>query len=129
MFALGDSDAGLPLFGRSGVKGEKKYFSLPHLMLYNTLLHQKDIEVNSYYSAPTAQQVSESINSLHENWISYVDIQKGFLRGPEELKLYDDYREKVGTMSKVVRGVCTIDSVCPTRCNSALICLSLKRGY
>lgn len=51
----------------------------------------------------TAQQVSESINSLHENWISYVDIQKGILRGPEELKeLYEDYREKVGTMSKVV---------------------------
>jgi hypothetical protein len=74
-----------------------------------TLLHQKDIEVTSYYSAPTAQQVSESINLLHENWISYVDIQKGILRGP------DDYREKVGTMSKVVGGICTIDSVCPTK--------------
>ncbi|MDF2722846.1 MAG: site-specific integrase [Paenibacillus sp.] len=71
--------------------------------IVKTLLHQKDIEVTSYYSAPTAQQVSESINSLHENWISYVDIQKGILRGPEELKeLYEDYREKVGTMSKVV---------------------------
>ncbi|MNW47311.1 Phage integrase family protein [compost metagenome] len=75
--------------------------------IVKTLLHQKDIEVTSYYSAPTAQQVSESINSLHENWISYVDIQKGILRGPEELKeLYEDYREKVGTMSKVVGGIC-----------------------
>lgn len=84
--------------------------------IVKTLLHQKDIEVTSYYSAPTAQQVSESINSLHENWVSYIDIQKGILRGPEELKeLYDDYREKVGTMSKVVGGICTIDSVCPTK--------------
>lgn len=29
--------------------------------------------------------------------------------------LYEDYREKVGTMSKVVGGICTIDSVCPTK--------------
>lgn len=72
--------------------------------------------MTSYYSAPTAKQVSDSINSLHENWISYVDIQKGILREPDELKeLYDDYREKVGTMSKVVGGICTIDSVCPTK--------------
>ncbi|WP_270881620.1 site-specific integrase [Paenibacillus aestuarii] len=84
--------------------------------IVKTLLHQKDIEVTSYYSAPTAQQVSESINSLHENWISYIDIQKGILRGPDELKeLYEDYREKVGTLSKVVGGICTIDSICPTK--------------
>ncbi|WP_208919910.1 hypothetical protein [Paenibacillus uliginis] len=41
---------------------------------------------------------------------------KGILRGPEELKeIYEDYREKVGTLSKVVGGICTIDSVCPTK--------------
>ncbi|MEK4250107.1 site-specific integrase [Paenibacillus sp. FSL W7-1287] len=84
--------------------------------IVKTLLHQKDIEVTSYYSAPTTQQITESVSSLYENWVSYVDIQKGILRGPEELKeLYDDYREKVGTMSKVVGGICTIDSVCPTK--------------
>lgn len=84
--------------------------------IVKTLLHQKDIEVTSYYSAPTTQQVSASINSLHENWISYVDIQKGIIRGPEELKeIYNDYREKVGIMSKVVGGICTTDSVCPTK--------------
>ncbi|CAN7765116.1 hypothetical protein LJR153_007224 [Paenibacillus sp. LjRoot153] len=54
--------------------------------IVKTLLHQKDIEVTSYYSAPTAQQVSEYINWLHENWISFVDIQKGILRCPGELK-------------------------------------------
>ncbi|WP_169088543.1 hypothetical protein [Paenibacillus sp. PL91] len=63
------------------------------------------IEVTSYYSAPTAQQVSESINSLYENWISYVDIQKGILRGPEELKeLYEDYREKVAPCQRSWEG-------------------------
>ena len=81
-----------------------------------SLLHQKDIEVTSYYAAPTRQQISESIEALHENWVSYIDIQKGILRAPEELKeIYEDYREKVGTLSKVVGGICTIDSVCPTK--------------
>src|SRR5690606_27797325 len=32
--------------------------------IVKTLLKQKDIEITSYYSAPTAQQVSESINAL-----------------------------------------------------------------
>lgn len=86
------------------------------LDIVKSLLHQKDIEVTSYYSAPTAKQLTETIHSLHENWISYVDIQKGILRGPEELKeLYDDYKEKVGTLSKVVGGICTIESVCPSK--------------
>ncbi|OMF05716.1 hypothetical protein BK129_17330 [Paenibacillus amylolyticus] len=86
------------------------------LDIVKTLLHQKDIEVTSYYSAPTDQQITESITSLHENWISYIDIQKGVLRGREELQeLYNDYREKVGTMSRVVGGICTIDAVCPTK--------------
>lgn len=41
---------------------------------------------------------------------------KGILRSPAELReQYEDYREKVGTMSKVVGGICTIDSVCRTK--------------
>ncbi|NEW06870.1 site-specific integrase [Paenibacillus sp. SYP-B3998] len=84
--------------------------------IVKTLLHQKDISVTEYYSAPTNQQITETIDFLHDNWASYIDIQKGVLRGPEELReIYDDYREKVGTLSKVVGGICTTDSVCPTR--------------
>ncbi|TQR46391.1 site-specific integrase [Paenibacillus popilliae] len=84
--------------------------------IVKTLLHQKDIEVTSYYSAPTHQQIAESINQLQDNWVSYIDVQKGILRAPEELKeIYNEYRKKVGTLSKVVGGTCTIDSVCPTK--------------
>ncbi|WP_026010879.1 hypothetical protein [Paenibacillus sp. OSY-SE] len=98
-------------FATHAVQNEK----LP-LDIVKTLLHQKDIEVTAYYSAPTSQQISDSINSLHENWVSQIDIQKGILRGPEELQeIYDEYREKVGTPSKVVGGICTIDLVCPTK--------------
>nr|WP_246427940.1 site-specific integrase [Paenibacillus phyllosphaerae] len=98
-------------FATHAVQSEK----LP-LDIVKSLLHQKDVEVTAYYSAPTSQQISDSINSLHESWITQIDIQKGILRGPEELQeLFDDYREKVGTLSKVVGGICTIDSVCPTK--------------
>ncbi|GIO14921.1 hypothetical protein J19TS2_44760 [Cohnella xylanilytica] len=84
--------------------------------IVKSLLHQRDIEVTTYYSAPTKQQISSSIQSLHENWISFIDIQKGILRAPDELKeMFEDYREKVGTLSKVVGGICTIDNVCPTK--------------
>jgi len=84
--------------------------------IVKTLLHKKDIEVTSYYAAPTKQQISSSINSLHDNWISFIDLQKGILRAPGELKeMFEDYREKVGTLSKVVGGICTVDSVCPSK--------------
>ncbi|MUT67095.1 site-specific integrase [Paenibacillus sp. NEAU-GSW1] len=84
--------------------------------IVKTLLHQRDIEVTTYYSAPTKQQISSSIQTLHENWVSYIDIQKGILRAPDELKdMFEEYRERVGTLSKVVGGICTIDSVCPTK--------------
>ncbi|WP_340010237.1 hypothetical protein MHI32_16070 [Paenibacillus sp. FSL H7-0690] len=80
------------------------------------LLHQKDESVTSYYAAPTTVQISGTIESLHDNWMSYIDIQQGIQRSPKELKdIYEEYKEKVGTVSKVVGGICTIDSVCPTK--------------
>ncbi|WJM05878.1 site-specific integrase [Paenibacillus sp. PK1-4R] len=80
------------------------------------LLHQKDESVTSYYAAPTNIQISGTIESLHDNWMSYIDIQQGIQRSPEEIKdIYEEYKEKVGTVSKVVGGICTIDSVCPTK--------------
>ncbi|WP_307590727.1 hypothetical protein [Paenibacillus wynnii] len=86
------------------------------LDLIKQLLHQKDINVTSYYSAPTQSQITNTIDILQENWVSYIDIQQGLIRSPSEiLDTYNDYKEKVGTVSKVIGGVCTIDSVCPTK--------------
>jgi hypothetical protein len=80
------------------------------------LLHQKDESVTRYYAAPTQGQISGTIEALHDNWMSYIDIQQGIQRSPDEIKeLYEEYKEKVGTVSKVVGGICTIDSVCPTK--------------
>lgn len=80
------------------------------------LLHQKDESVTSYYAAPTHVQISGTIESLHDNWMTYIDIQQGIQRSPRELReIFEEYKEKVGTVSKVVGGICTIDSVCPTK--------------
>lgn len=79
-------------------------------------LHQKDLEVTEYYSRPTNFQIAESIDLLNDSLIAVLDIQKGLIRAPQELKdMYEDYKDKVGTLSKVTGGICTIDSVCPTR--------------
>ncbi|NBI30895.1 site-specific integrase [Chengkuizengella marina] len=84
--------------------------------IVKNLLHQKDITVTEYYSAPTQEQVSSSIDSLYDNWTSYIDIHKGITRAPRELQeIYDEYKERVGTLSKVVGGICTTDAVCPTK--------------
>ncbi|WP_322922261.1 site-specific integrase [Paenibacillus campi] len=86
------------------------------LDIVKELLHHKDVNTTLYYAAPTNQQISHTIQDMHENWTSFIDIQKEILRSPEELKeMYENYREQVGTMSKVVGGICTIDSVCPTK--------------
>ncbi|MDQ8738153.1 site-specific integrase [Paenibacillus sp. LHD-38] len=80
------------------------------------ILHQKNIEVTGYYSQPTHGQIGQAVSDLHDNWMSYIDIQQGILRSPEELqRFYKEYSDKVGTMSKVVGGICTTDAVCPTK--------------
>jgi hypothetical protein len=84
--------------------------------IVKVLMHQKDIDVTSYYSAPTEQQVSESITTLHESWLTQIDIQKGLIRTPQEIQeMYEEYTEKVGTHAKVLGGICTTDSICPSR--------------
>ncbi len=86
------------------------------LDIVKEFLHQKDLEITNYYSAPTSSQIAYSIELLNDSLISVLDIQKGLIRAPEELQeIYEDYKEKVGTLAKVTGRICTIDSVCPTR--------------
>jgi len=84
--------------------------------IVRVLLHQKDIEVTSYYASPTNGQLSEAVESMNNSMVSVLDIQKGIIRAPGELQeMYEEYKDRVGTLSKVTGGICTIDSVCPTR--------------
>lgn len=87
------------------------------------LLHQRDLNVTAYYSAPTPPQISESISELHDVISSYVDIDDAYLRSPKELQQqFDGHAEKVGVYNKVLGGTCVTDFVCPTK----MQCLGCK---
>lgn len=87
------------------------------------MLHQKDLNVTEYYSAPTPTQIAESVSELHDVISSYVDIDDVYLRSPQELqKEFDAYAEKVGVFNKVLGGTCVTDYVCPTK----MQCLGCK---
>ncbi|TES56390.1 site-specific integrase [Halalkalibacterium halodurans] len=80
------------------------------------MLHQKDLNVTAYYSAPTPTQISESVSELHDVISSYVDIDDVYIRSPQELKKeFDAYAEKVGVFNKVLGGTCVTDYICPTK--------------
>ncbi|MFJ8101127.1 site-specific integrase [Lysinibacillus sp. NPDC096212] len=87
------------------------------------MLHQKDLNVTGYYSAPTPTQIAESVSELHDVISSYVDIDDVYIRSPQELqKEFDAYAEKVGVFNKVLGGTCVTDYICPTK----MQCLGCK---
>lgn len=87
------------------------------------ILHQKDLNVTGYYSAPTPTQIAKSVSELHDVISSYVDIDDVHVRSPEELqKEFDAHAEKVGVFNKVWGGTCVTDYVCPTK----MQCLGCK---
>ncbi|QRG67402.1 site-specific integrase [Brevibacillus choshinensis] len=87
------------------------------------ILHQRDVNVTGYYSAPTPTQVAQAIGELHEVIASYVDIDEAIIRSPEELqKELEEHNSKVGVFNKVLGGTCVTDYVCPTK----MACLGCK---
>lgn len=87
------------------------------------ILHQRDLAVTAYYSAPTPSQIAESVGELQDVISSYIDIDDALLRSPEELqKELTEYSEKVGVFNNVLGGTCVTDYVCPTK----MACLGCK---
>ncbi|MDH4616591.1 site-specific integrase [Brevibacillus sp. AY1] len=87
------------------------------------ILHQRNLNVTGYYSAPTATQVAQAVGELHDVIASYVDIDEAILRSPEELqKELEEHNSKVGVFNKVLGGTCVTDYVCPTK----MACLGCK---
>lgn len=80
------------------------------------ILHQRDLNVTGYYSAPTPTQIAESIGELQDVISNYVDLDEVLLRSPEDLqKELKEYSVKVGVFNKVLGGTCITDFVCPTK--------------
>ena len=87
------------------------------------ILHQRDLVVTEYYSAPTPSQIAESVGELQDVISSYIDIDDALLRSPVELqKELTEYSEKVGVFNNVLGGTCVTDYVCPTK----MACLGCK---
>ena len=87
------------------------------------ILHQRDLTVTEYYSAPTPSQIAESVGELQDVISSYVDIDDALLRSPKQLqKELTEYSEKVGVFNNVLGGTCVTDYVCPTK----MACLGCK---
>lgn len=102
---------------------KKKYMQFMPIDIVAKMLHQKDLNVTGYYSAPTPTQIVESVSELHDVISSYVDIDDVYLRSPQELqKEFDVHAEKVGVFNKVLGGTCVTDYVCPTK----MQCLGCK---
>ncbi len=79
------------------------------------ILHQKNVQVTSYYAAPPWQQVLTTANSLLDRFATHLgSIEDAFVRAPAELQQQlEEAKQKVGTLTHVVGGQCTCHAICP----------------
>lgn len=87
------------------------------------ILHQRDLNVTKYYSAPTPTQIAQAVDELHDVVSSFIDMDEALLRSPEELhREFEEHSKKVGVFNKVLGGTCVTDFVCPIK----MACLGCK---
>ena len=79
------------------------------------ILHQKDIQVTSYYAAPSWQRIMETTDSLLDHFATHLgDVEDAFVRAPVELqRQWETAKEQVGTLAKVPGGECSCHAICP----------------
>lgn len=79
------------------------------------MLHQKDPGVTGYYAAPTRGQVVAAADSLLDRFATHLgSVDDALVRSPAELRRqWEEARQKVGTLARVVGGHCTCHAVCP----------------
>jgi hypothetical protein len=79
-------------------------------------LQQKDIDVTDYYSQPTDSMVAEHHDQLLMRFAANVNLGKRVLRVPEEqVQLYNEARNKVGTLAEVEGGHCVSHGFCAAK--------------
>ncbi len=79
------------------------------------MLHHKRINVTRYYAAPPWQQILTSANTLLDHFAAQLgDLGETFVRAPAELqRQFEEAKERVGTLAKVLGGECTCHAICP----------------
>jgi hypothetical protein len=77
------------------------------------ILHQRDTSVTKYYSQPTANQVIAAAETL---FVDRIDLAAEIRRSPDEIaKLIKDAAGKVGALTEVIGGTCTVGNMCPAK--------------
>lgn len=77
------------------------------------ILHQRDTSVTKYYSQPTANQVIAAAEML---FVDRIDLAAEIRRSPDEIaKLLREAEGKVGALTEVIGGTCTVGNMCPAK--------------
>jgi integrase len=77
------------------------------------ILHQRDTSVTKYYSQPTATQVIAAAETL---FVDRIDLAAEIRRSPDEIaKLIREAEGKVGALTEVIGGTCTVGNMCPAK--------------
>lgn len=79
-------------------------------------LHQKNINITEYYSAPTTKILVQSSEEWLNSISSHIKVSEAIKRSPEEIiKMFEEAKLKVGTLNRVIGGVCSSHSFCPSK--------------
>ncbi len=85
------------------------------LDVLSVMMHQKDPGVTGYYAAPTRGQVVTAADALLDRFATHLgNVEDALVRSPADLRRqWNEARQKVGTLARVVGGHCTCHAVCP----------------
>ncbi|ASJ54162.1 hypothetical protein BP422_11760 [Brevibacillus formosus] len=79
-------------------------------------MHQKNVEVTEYYSAPTTTQLAANADIWLTSIATHINVGHAVKRSPIEIQaLYNDAKGKVGALTNVIGGVCSTDALCPVK--------------
>ncbi|MGG4471197.1 tyrosine-type recombinase/integrase [Paenibacillus alvei] len=79
-------------------------------------MHQKNVEVTEYYSAPTTAQLAANADIWLTSIASHINVGHAVKRSPSEIRdLYNDAKDKVGALTNVIGGSCSTDAFCPVK--------------
>ena len=79
-------------------------------------LKQKSLDVTDYYSQPTESMIAEAVDRYLARVAVSIHVGKAVLRSAQELQqLYNQAREKVGTLADVIGGQCVSHGFCAAK--------------
>jgi len=77
------------------------------------VLHQKDTSVTKYYAKPTSNQIATAAEIL---FVDRINVATDVFRNPQEIReMLTDAQGKIGALTEVIGGTCTVSNMCPAK--------------